>query len=94
MGRDRWLSDLGKLFGLVATLLITFSASLGFLWKDLALPEAIRAADAAGFDAVECHMPYEFDADHVNKTLAEMPAEANVLSLTVMATNMPFVGRG
>ncbi|MCV2870134.1 SDR family oxidoreductase [Defluviimonas sp. WL0002] len=27
-------------------------------------------------------------------TMARMPASANVLSLTVMATNMPFVGRG
>jgi len=26
--------------------------------------------------------------------MAQMPPEANVLSLTVMATNMPFVGRG
>lgn len=35
-----------------------FSANLGFLWADLPLPEAIRAAHAAGFDAVECHWPY------------------------------------
>ncbi|MCV2865308.1 SDR family oxidoreductase [Albidovulum sediminicola] len=27
-------------------------------------------------------------------TMARMPASANVLSMTVMATNMPFVGRG
>lgn len=36
-----------------------FSANLGFLWADLALPDAIRAAKAAGFDAVECHWPYD-----------------------------------
>lgn len=36
-----------------------FSANLGFLWNDRPLPEAIRAAKAAGFDAVECHWPYE-----------------------------------
>jgi hydroxypyruvate isomerase len=35
-----------------------FSANLGFLWADLTLPDAIRAAKAAGFDAVECHWPY------------------------------------
>ncbi|OYU19810.1 MAG: isomerase [Rhodobacteraceae bacterium PARR1] len=36
-----------------------FSANLGFLWADRSLPEAIRAAKAAGFDAVECHWPYD-----------------------------------
>jgi 2-dehydrotetronate isomerase len=35
-----------------------FSANLGFLWADLPLPQAIRAAKAAGYDAVECHWPY------------------------------------
>ena len=29
-----------------------FSANLGFLWNDRPLPEAIRAAKAAGFDAI------------------------------------------
>jgi NADP-dependent 3-hydroxy acid dehydrogenase YdfG len=28
------------------------------------------------------------------KYMASLPLEANVLSLTVMATQMPFVGRG
>lgn len=36
-----------------------FSANLGFLWTDLSLPDAIHAAKAAGFDAVECHWPYD-----------------------------------
>ena len=35
-----------------------YSANLGFLWTELSLPDAIRAAKAAGFDAVECHWPY------------------------------------
>ena len=35
-----------------------FSANLGFLWADRPLPDAIRAAHRAGFDAVECHWPY------------------------------------
>lgn len=39
-----------------------FSANLGFLWNDLSLPEAIRAAKKAGFDAVECHWPYQTSA--------------------------------
>ena len=36
-----------------------FSANLGFLWADLPLPAAVRAAARAGFDAVECHWPYD-----------------------------------
>lgn len=36
-----------------------FSANLGFLWADRPLPDAIRAAKAAGFEAVECHWPYD-----------------------------------
>lgn len=36
-----------------------YSANLGFLWTDRPLPDAIRAAKAAGFDAVECHWPYD-----------------------------------
>ncbi len=42
-----------------------FSANLGFLWQELALPEAIRDRQAAGFDAVECHWPYAVDAGAV-----------------------------
>lgn len=47
------------------------SANLGFLWRDLPLPDAIRAAKRAGFDAVECHFPYEVPVDAVNAALAE-----------------------
>lgn len=48
-----------------------FSANLGFLWTDRALPDAIRAAHAAGFDAVECHWPYAVPPAEVNAALAE-----------------------
>jgi len=48
-----------------------FSANLGFLWNDLPLPEAIRRAKAAGFDAVECHWPYEIPAEETAKALKE-----------------------
>lgn len=48
-----------------------FSANLGFLWADHSLPDAIRAASAAGFDAVECHWPYETAADEVRAALLE-----------------------
>ncbi|MTH33490.1 TIM barrel protein [Paracoccus limosus] len=48
-----------------------FSANLGFLWAGLDLPGAIRAAAAAGFDAVECHWPYETAPEAVLAALAE-----------------------
>lgn len=48
-----------------------FSANLGFLFTDRLLPEAIRAAAAAGFDAVECHWPYEVPAADVQAALAK-----------------------
>jgi len=36
------------------------------------------------------------DVDHVGETvlhMAQLPLESNILSMTIMATNMPFVGR-
>lgn len=48
-----------------------FSANLGFLWTELPLPDAIRAAGNAGFDAVECHFPYNVAIDDVRAALAE-----------------------
>ena len=48
-----------------------FSANLGFLWIDRPLPDAIRAAHAADFDAVECHWPYDYSTDDVNAALQE-----------------------
>lgn len=46
-----------------------FSANLGFLWAELSLPDAIHAAKAAGFDAVECHWPYDVPAADVRTAL-------------------------
>jgi 2-dehydrotetronate isomerase len=48
-----------------------FSANLGFLWPELALPDRVRAAGRAGFDAVECHVPYETPPGLVRAALAE-----------------------
>ena len=48
-----------------------FSANLGFLFADRPLPEAIRAAKAAGFDAVECHWPYDTPASEVRAALKD-----------------------
>jgi hydroxypyruvate isomerase len=48
-----------------------YSANLGFLWADLPLPDAIRAAKRAGFQAVECHWPYAVDPADVCAALEE-----------------------
>lgn len=48
-----------------------FSANLGFLWRELALPDATRAAAAAGFDAVECHWPYDVAPSEIKAALSE-----------------------
>ncbi len=48
-----------------------FSANLGFLWTEHTLPDAIRAAKAAGFGAVECHWPYDVPAADVKTALEE-----------------------
>lgn len=48
-----------------------FSANLGFLWNDRPLPDTIRAAKAAGFDAVECHWPFDVPAAAMKAALEE-----------------------
>lgn len=48
-----------------------YSANLGFLWADRPLPAAIRAAHQAGFDAVECHWPYDTPAADTAAALRE-----------------------
>lgn len=51
--------------------MIKLSANLGFLWAELSLPNAIRAAKKAGFDAVECHWPFDTPATYVSAALNE-----------------------
>lgn len=62
--------------------MIRLSANLGFLWTDLRLPDAIRAAAAAGFDAVELHWPYDVPAAEVRGALDET-------GLPVLSLNTP-----
>lgn len=59
-----------------------FSANLGFLWNELALPDAIRAAKAAGFDAVECHWPFETPPYEIKTALAD--TEMKMLGLNTL----------
>jgi 2-dehydrotetronate isomerase len=51
--------------------MIRFSANLGFLWAELPLPDAIRAAARAGFDAVECHWPYATPPEETRAALED-----------------------
>ncbi|MFK7853857.1 MAG: hydroxypyruvate isomerase family protein [Granulosicoccus sp.] len=60
--------------------MIRFSANLGFLWTELSLPDAIAAAGRAGFDAVECHWPYDTDTAEVNAAL-------EIAGLTMLGIN-------
>ena len=58
--------------------MMTFSANLGLLFTEYDLPDAIRAAKAAGFDAVECHWPY--------------PTPADALKMALNETGLPILG--
>ncbi|WP_378942004.1 hydroxypyruvate isomerase family protein [Mesorhizobium sp. ANAO-SY3R2] len=50
---------------------LPFSANLGFLWTELVLPDAVRAAAKAGFEAVELHWPYAVEPSLLGHALAE-----------------------
>lgn len=54
---------------------LRYSANIGFLWDHLPLPERIARAATAGFDAVECHFPYEYATGEINSALdsADLP---------------------
>ena len=62
--------------------MIKFSANLGLLFTEYDLPDAIRAAKAAGFDAVECHWPYATPADTLKMAL-------NETGLPILGLNTP-----
>lgn len=57
-----------------------YSANLGFLFTELPLPQAIHAAKDAGFDAVECHFPYDTPA-------ADVAAALQQTGLTMLGLN-------
>ena len=46
--------------------MLRFSANLGFLWTDLALTDAIKVAASSGFDAIECHWPFDVPSKSVS----------------------------
>ena len=55
--------------------MLRFSANLGFLWADQSLADGIRLAAKAGFDAVECHWPYNEPAAEVRSALVDTGLE-------------------
>ncbi len=59
-----------------------FSANLSYLWTELPFLERFAAAAAAGFEAVEFHFPYAFDAH-------EIAAAARDAGVRVVLFNLP-----
>lgn len=59
---------------------LKYSANIGFLWEHLSLPQRIVAAHKAGFDAVECHFPYDYPA-------AEIAAVLNDVGIPMVGIN-------
>lgn len=57
-----------------------FSANLGFLWPDRPLLERVAAAAAAGFRAIELHVPYDVPAVPVRQACTR-------LGLTLLGIN-------
>jgi len=66
---------------------------IGNVTTDMGSTGAANALQANGTTMAEPLMGMKNVTDAV-LYMAGLPAEANVLSMTVMATNMPFVGRG
>ena len=50
---------------------ILFAANIGFLYNELPFPERIMAAARDGFDAVECHWPFELTTSRILDALDE-----------------------
>jgi 2-dehydrotetronate isomerase len=63
--------------------MLRFSANLGFLWADLPLPEAVRRAADAGFDAVELHYPYA-------TPVGELRTALHAAGLPLVSLNTPI----
>lgn len=66
---------------------------IGNAGTEMTVPMAAGIVQADGSKKVEPLM----DVDHVGQAvlhMAQLPPESNILSMTIMASNMPFVGRG
>ncbi|QWE16187.1 SDR family oxidoreductase [Polynucleobacter sp. AP-Nino-20-G2] len=66
---------------------------IGNAGTEMTIPMAAGIIQADGSNKAEPLM----DVDHVGQAvlqMAQLPLESNILSMTIMATKMPFVGRG
>jgi NAD(P)-dependent dehydrogenase (short-subunit alcohol dehydrogenase family) len=66
---------------------------IGNAGTEMTIPMAAGILQPDGSKKVEPLM----DVDHVGHAvlhMAQLPLESNILSMTIMATNMPFIGRG
>lgn len=66
---------------------------IGNAGTEMTIPMAAGILQSDGSKKVEPLM----DVDHVGQAvlhMAQLPLESNILSMTIMASNMPFVGRG
>lgn len=66
---------------------------IGNAGTEMTIPMAAGILQPDGSKKIEPLM----DVDHVGQAvlhMAQLPLESNILSMTIMATNMPFVGRG
>ena len=66
---------------------------IGNAGTEMTIPMAAGILQPNGSKKIEPLM----DVDHVGQAvlhMAQLPLESNILSMTIMATNMPFVGRG
>jgi NAD(P)-dependent dehydrogenase (short-subunit alcohol dehydrogenase family) len=66
---------------------------IGNALTEMAMPMTVGVPQANGTTAAEAVMDVQHVADAVVH-MADLPLDANVLFMTVMATKMPFVGRG
>ncbi|MER9657604.1 SDR family oxidoreductase [Mesorhizobium sp. M0152] len=66
---------------------------IGNALTDMAQPMTVGVPQANGLISAEAVMDVQHVADAVVH-MASLPLDANVLFMTVMATKMPFVGRG
>lgn len=69
-----------------------FSANLSFLWTQRPFLERFAAAAAAGFEAVEFHFPYAFDAQEI--AAAALDAGVRVVLFNVPAGDWAAGERG
>jgi NAD(P)-dependent dehydrogenase (short-subunit alcohol dehydrogenase family) len=88
LGLTKTLALDGRPFGIACG-----QIDIGNALTEMAAPMTKGVPQASGEMAVEAVMDVRHVADAVVH-MAGLPLDANILFMTVMATNMPFIGRG